>query len=749
MLSFTPFSNRLAPPTDDPKAFTTPQHQSTQGKNLWEVIDSVVFPNEKKAERRERFHLYHDLTLFSRFFRQTYTELNTNQTCQTLLREGMQNLSRKASLLYERGMLNEKELTTLQKELQIVEQTLMQTPQEKDKKNPWHQSFIKPFSTRFDYKTSDLSPISPMSVQQFTRPPKNNGASLPSIPPFPEPLSTDSLPSNDLSSNSPLEALKKISSFISEWSTLLQEQQYSLLKKRIEETLLTFPFPADPSIFASLSPQETQQACEEIHRITQLLCQACRNSQTTLPKHVLLITTLTLLQQKIALVHPEQSLLASTFRCRYIERVATAFDDKRLLHHLDEQKPYSYTPLIQTINAWTKIPDNALSKGHSQNDILALYKKNKKNPLLTTLAAELRCIDELIPIIKEKSRSYYREKIFESPLRPFTWTALRAALSHADVSKGGYQNDLEKLSLEKKLESDVFNIPVEMTPESIVDDPFYIATQLNKQIKEPLVFEQSTNPGLSKEDLRDIFFLFTEKMPIQQMMSLLQEKPHLLDSPDVRALCYHIPFDCPFDRGLRHYFSYSHSTKNSSLSFTKNFSNNFIPQKWRSSSSFDVEHQWNPSILDHFPEWIRKQVAFNSSQGNIERALFLIEFNHRWIRECRKQSTELGQKGVDNAPDYLPLLEEWARQSLLPHHPLTPHKNAIWKELLHHYIDKTTLTSSEAELITIARFVLRGTRLIDKTRLPNEKKRFNTSSINGVTRFKNNVLHPLIFAMPY
>ncbi len=45
---FRAFSNRLAPPSEDPKAYVTAKEKSTYGQNLWQVIDAVAFPNEEK-----------------------------------------------------------------------------------------------------------------------------------------------------------------------------------------------------------------------------------------------------------------------------------------------------------------------------------------------------------------------------------------------------------------------------------------------------------------------------------------------------------------------------------------------------------------------------------------------------------------------------------------------------------------------------------------------------------------------------
>ncbi len=712
---FHRFTDRLTPPSSaDPKSFVTAKEQSTYGQNLWQVVDVVAFPNERKSERRQRLHLHRDLTLFSHFFRDNYRELKTNATCRILLQEGMRNLSRKASLLHERDMIDEKEITFLQKELQAVEKALKKANEGDVRKDKWSKSSFKPFAHRFSYSKQKLQAISPSQVSAFTGSAKTNGADL---SPLPNSLPTIALPTRqpiDLSQCTPAESVKRIATFLPECETLLHEQKYSLVKDRIEEIVTTLPFSTDVSAYQSLSSEDTLSVCESITKLSTLLVDACKQSQATLPHHFLFLTTLALIQQQIALTHPVESNLAPEFQCNYLKKLTDALKSRNSLNSLVNSSDNNprHAQLKKTIEACHKQRSDNYSRWASsnsrppeieslrRNDVIGLEKKQSK-PLLKHLVQQIDTIDSFIPIKQQPSfyiqkgkkricvhdnTTYYATHIYHAALRPTLHAAFRAAVVKGDVSEGSYSNRSGNAPVENnKKKKEKFSIHAGMTPEAIADNPLYIMGELKKTCKLSLPLEKEGPLLFSKEDMRDILFLLTEKMSLRQMMGLIQSKPYLLDHPDVRFFCYH----APFDRTSSEY----DSKQGKSIQF----------------SLFSRECEWDPSLLQQFPQWLEKQIALNLGQNHTERALFLIELHHRWIRECRQQKNPEIQQAAGKAIDYLPQLQNLAQQSLLPNHSLAPHKNAIWQELLHHYIDKKNFTVVDIECITLARFVLRGT----------------------------------------
>ncbi len=402
-------------------------------------------------------------------------------------------------------------------------------------------------------------------------------------------------------------------------------------------------------------------------------------------------------QQQIALAHPKESLLPSKeFKCRYLYSLTEAllYQRTRLLNPLCQNKQYE--PLIKKIisfqegcwhshSRWENTHANASDKQEIlHKDVILLHESNKKNPLLSLLASEIEMIHQTIPLCgrNKKAKDGFveltvevRRRIFHGNLRPFQHTAFRMWLAEGIISKGREREGTIKDPKKKKTGLS-FELSADITPEAIADDPQFIVRHLSISNFLNMPYEGKEKNIFSDEDTRDILFLVTENTSIRQMMGLLQNKPHLLDSPDVRALCYHIAFDR-------------------------------IGEK--ENPSFKEEGVFDPTIVEQFPSWLGKQIANNISQGKIERALFLIELNHRWERECKKQEDPKLQRGAKNATNYLSQLETWAQSSLDPKNPLAEHRNAIWKEWIHHYVDKEQLSASDIERVTLARFVFQGT----------------------------------------
>lgn len=749
----SPEKSRLVQPTIEAKKYRASRNISNHAKNIWALIDLTSNPNLQTASSKVHRRLKLKINSLFEFFEVTHRDLKNNETNRILLKEGVANIGRLATLLAEKGEIDDAELAILNHELGVIENYVKKAEGKTEQieevtGSPFLDTSSPP---RFHFKRTQFkpTPFTPKTFTKETLSSDREGTAIqyPSNAPIAIPQRL-SQPKIDL-----ININETLDIVLNETRTLIDNQQDFLAQERIIDVIRNLPLGHTEEFRDSLTigtEENRKKLSNQLAELSRQLSELTSKNHVSSPEHILALYHAGILQMELARIDSattgytyQYSVLAGyekyldlcigDFTNRYEGIIRfTSRDTLRWYKQLKQYDRLSESYECKMLEAWRTDNQAKLNeyqckelekKGHKVSPELRQLERHHDFEAFKTLRGAGYRSAQIANLEKQFS---YLERITETKLRDGTFVSIPIKYDLRSKWNKPFDNKiLESILLRAEIHQGHESRPF-ASQERICAYPMDVSKTLvnlvEKFTKIELVSTDDAMPKLTPEEMRDLLLCFQDGISLWQLLGLFRERPHLLEIPDLR-----------------------------------NMFEQLILQKntiW-AQSSLRQNLIDSPEIVEDFSKFTAELIEIYKNQGKVLPALFLMDLQQKFQKltheltealiieytnavsvEVSERNKILKQRGTLNLDDiwgrvertklnkelkvqqwkidcFTKLLEnfkkiinlpsknfdaeirELAKPSLKPEHSLYSFRNTLWKHALISYSHENSLTAEQ------------------------------------------------------
>lgn len=697
---FLPFADRIDVSPQPIEKFRKGINQDVQSKNIWMLVDILGAEFKGPSVPGERRKLQFKVNSLFQFFQATQKDLVNNKTNQILLEEGVQNVGKTASLLFAQGKLTEVEMAVIQRELDIIERTVVKAQKIKQK-----TSGKKLFKLRSGLKGSvfkktkmELTPLKSKWVANLAKTAdaeeSTRGVNAAPLSSLQAQVSVSaSLPIPKLNTANVQTVMKTI---FSECEGLAKEGKELELQKRIvdflyeiqlPEATTTRKYPGPDSLYIykdkgdvhwqNLSPKEIKECELLLGEISRLLGESVERAGNTNPEKLFLLVKVGFFQEYLARLNPNESGLKKNHVLKFWSQIVhDTIGDQSACSEYDLTVPVrlrAYSEREANLQSELKhyqfMAENFL-RG-SQKKLVNRYKVSYELPNDRTVEVETVSSQRPSGLLEKKAKQSEQLKSMEKQMELFQRLFPFQILDNEKISDknakefcDSWNRKFEHPLLLKAVRNCEFSQRYDgFNEQRIRDDPKEVFQIFDDLASLFAKVDAEQLPNISKEDLSDLFLVLGDSS-LWEMMGLIKQKPFLLEFSSVRSLLEQRTF----------------GSKNLLNQLNADYEYDYfaLPQK---------------PLAFHLAKWIKEQVPLYKQQGKFHETLFLTNLAHT----LTTMAPSLPKEHADyfDFPDYSVDVRSWAYTSLDPSKPEYQFRHTLWTSLLLSLENKEQLTGEQ------------------------------------------------------
>lgn len=713
------FEDKLLPLELNPTKFHSSASSSNRAKNVWMLVDMACNPmgnHSHKTTTRRKLRL--ELSSFFEFFASTRNNLVKNETNRILLHDGLEKMSARIALMLQKNEISEAEASTMGKEFAIIEKYLAKASEKKlSKKSSDLKSHKKSTPFVFQQPTVDLKPFVPKKIVLNSSEKLNLRLQSKPLPDIKDSFTLSKLTADKIYFD-PTNCHQTLSEVRKQFEELEKNGQLFLVQEQVIGVLKKLEFkplerdssynlvPKTDEFWQQVSSKDREACSRELGLLCQLMIKSMEKTSIYLPDHFFHLAKGLAIQDHLARLNSKTTHLTANFRVEdeidSVNRIFRSYStEANIIRSFEPRNKEAidnlshYVDYIHRENQ--KIPKELRNEYFGSRDKrIRDFRQHLNNKTgsdkipsqiedILNLSEAIDNILNLPDCTRTVVKGNKTEIYIYSGLNKYEGTR---GVTRNDVTTwhaGPLKRDIENTRLFESapLKSVLKNVYIargsdkkphewfnshisDTTQESISDNPTRI---LKGQQHESNSREIQNNelPSFQRNDLRDLLFTLNNDLAPWQIMGLLQEKPHLLDEPDVRNIC-------------------------ETLLFRKEV----LLNSFESSSA----------TLPAMAEWIESSIKTLKQQDRVLPCLFMIDLNNKL--KAFLNLTDKYKKEAALFKDYTHELRLLSVTCLDPSSPSFPHRNTIWTHFLSTYYSAKTLSVKETVEILYGFGILQG-----------------------------------------
>lgn len=627
------------------EAFRKFKTKETELKDTLLIVDMLsskakVEGAKVKEPNSERKKLRLKVESLFQFYAVARPDLANNETNQILLLEGIQSISKLASLLYAEGKLSDAEISFLNYECGLIENDISQAKEtQTSKKNPFKSAKATPYVFKGEKIHAHAVNSKWISTGQTQNTQPVQTVNPPSATTLTEAVSKAPIPKPKIIGiyKPHLENLK------TECEKLFAEEKDYELQTKIMDMFYELKLTHE-GISQEDWGNEIEESAVLLADLTEKLLLSSSRTDSLTPEKRLLVIKAVLIQENLGKLNPDVSYNRDV-KASFIKAAITETIGSQDFFKQDDNFDYgegvylrSYSQRevqlqkllkeIRSFSSWYKTRNVYFGDQNAKSPPLSRQEK--------IMNAQNKLIKEFIP-----------DDFFNLTYHTGSGTRQNYASSWSKKYQYPAFAELAR-TLRIGTKASMFNFSssrsIAPTEQAIRDNPRAIISHLK--------VDDERLPDISDPDLADLMVALS-RGSVLEMMGLIKQKPHLLAEPDIRALLEQITFGA------------------GSLSF---------------------QLAGNPNLSKELAFWIDEQANSFKKQGKIHEFLFIVDL----ANSLNKAAPDLHPaQGIFFNFNYYNAIRELAFSSLDPSKPEFDSRHAIWTHLLLALENREKLTGEQ------------------------------------------------------